>query len=150
MNNLKTFKSLESIICIPFKYKDDAAKSAFKSIKKNNDDLRDWHYPFSDETISITENVLFGDFKYVVFKRHMGLCSSETFPIIFTKDISHDYLSESIIILDEYPCEPISAGFVSISTYKINVFGRSETLDIDSIPKNDLKIISSFLSLIKS
>lgn len=145
MTKLKTFKCVDTTISVPIEYSDVVTLSAFKSIKKDNDNFRDWHYPFVNKSITIIDDVLSGDFKYVIFKRHTSRDSFDIFPIIFTKDINHDYLSESTFLLDEDFCEPISAGFVSISDCDINVFGRSETLDLDSNFEDDFPLISSFI-----
>lgn len=145
----KIIQSESSFIIVPRNYSDTDIESFFRSIKKDKPNFRDWEYPFKESKSNVLqfEQLLDGEFKFITFNRHVSISQSESFSILFSTDINHNYLSESTYFLDENFCEPMTAGFVSISEGNLTVHGCSESLDIDSQPENDIIILNTLLNL---
>lgn len=129
-------------VIVPSQYTESCCKSFMDCIKLEGIRFDDWSFPFRGKELNFSSPISDGDFKFVLFKNEDN---EEIFPIIFSKEIVHSDLAEAVYYLTGDLCDPIHAGFISISNYSGNVFGRSESLDIDSNPEESQFYLDKFL-----
>lgn len=140
--------ALNSHIFVPNGNSEDNMTTFFKAIRQETHWSGDWERPFAKEDITtgslssqeIKELVGDKQLKYVTFKK-----GDTIFPIVFSEDIQHSFLDEAVFHLEEDYCEPYSAGFVLIGSKSSSVFGRSESMDLDSQSGHDVRLINNLL-----
>ena len=90
--------------------------------------------------------------KYVVVKLKQGKGESTVtreLPIIFPEALSHSVVAQAFMraIKEEQPnireMEPVSAGFLSSMDINYSVYGKSDTLKLESREDQDNRLIST-------